>query len=215
MSTKPIGIMGGTFNPVHHGHLRSALDISDALSLTNVILMPTYMSPHKASNNIDTTHRLAMLKLAVQESPVLQTSDYEIKRQQVSYTAQTIDYFRAEHPQTPLCFLMGMDSFMHFTTWHRWQDILKQCHLVISPRPGYEIAANSDAAKLLAAHQTSSVESLHRALGGFIFLHHAHPLSISSSGIRDLQSNKQPITFLTPPRVEAYINTHQLYSAPI
>lgn len=204
--------MGGTFDPIHHGHLRSALDISQVLSLSQVILMPTYMSPHKTSGDIDTTHRLAMLKLATEHCTALQCSDFEIKRQHVSYTVDTIEHFRAKYPQTPLCFLMGMDSFINFTSWHRWQDILKQCHLVVSHRPGYNIINQSDASNLLKAHQTSSIEQLHSTPSGLIYLHDAHPLAISSSSIRTLQRNEQPITFLTPPNVEAYINTHQLYS---
>ena len=139
--------------------------------------MPTYMSPHKTSGDIDTTHRLSMLKLATEHCTALQCSDFEIERQQVSYTVDTIEHFRAKYPQTPLCFLMGMDSFINFTSWHRWQDILKQCHLVVSHRPGYSIENQSDASNLLKAHQTSSIEQLHNTPSGLIYMHDAHPVA--------------------------------------
>jgi nicotinate-nucleotide adenylyltransferase len=218
MTPPPIGIFGGTFNPVHHGHLRSALDICQHLNLQEIQLMPTFMSPHKLvtqaktiSHDISSDHRLAMLNAATDYCPTLSVSDYEVKRAHISYTVETIEYFRQKFPASPLCFLMGMDSFVNFTRWHRWQDILNQCHLVVSDRPGYAIGDSSDINALLLKHQTTSITDLHASLGGAIYLHHAHPLAISSSAIRHLVETHQPVTYLTPPCVEDYINEHQLY----
>jgi nicotinate-nucleotide adenylyltransferase len=218
MMSPPIGIFGGTFNPVHHGHLRSALDICQHLNLQEIQLMPTFMSPHKLVTQQNTTiddingeHRLAMLSAATDYCPTLTVSDYELKRADISYTVDTIEYYRQQFPKSPLCFLMGMDSFVNFTRWHRWQDILNQCHLVVSDRPGYAINDNADIKTLLAKHQTMSIADLHTSLSGSIYLHQAHPLAISSSAIRHLVKTHQPITYLTPPCVENYINEHKLY----
>jgi len=218
MLTQPIGIFGGTFNPVHHGHLRSALDICEHLNLQEVLMMPTFMSPHKLvelKNNDEyvnnNEHRLAMLRAATDDCNQLNVSDFEFNRDQVSYTANTIAHFRAQWPDTPLCFLMGMDSFVNFTQWHHWQDILNQCHLVVSHRPGYVIDSSDNINVLLNKHQTTSVSTLHNTLGGSIFLHCAHPLSISSSSIRQLVQTQKSITYLTPTSVENYIIKHGLY----
>lgn len=221
MLLPPIGIFGGTFNPVHHGHLRSALDIGQHINLQEVLLMPTFMSPHKLinpqhdqiSHDKNSQHRLAMLNAATSYCPGLNVSDYELKRAQVSYTINTVEHFRQQFPDSPLCFLMGMDSFAHFTSWHRWQDIIKQCHIVVSHRPGYTIDAQSEISALLAKYQTTSVSRLHASLGGTIYVHHENPLAISSSIIRRLIQTHQPITYLTPTCVEDYINQHQLYRA--
>ncbi|WP_435276887.1 nicotinate-nucleotide adenylyltransferase [Psychrobium sp. nBUS_13] len=209
----PIGLFGGTFNPVHHGHLRSALDICHALSLAHVTLIPNFISPHKQHETIAPTHRLTMLTLATQSCQQLKVSDIEINSPTVSFTVDTIIHFRNNYPDQPLCFLMGMDSFVNFTTWHRWQDILQHCHLVVSQRPGYQVEAQSDAHTLLTQHETKNINDLRVNLGGRIYLHQAFPLAISSSQMRQAISENQPITFLTPPAVEAYITTHQLYLA--
>ena len=209
----PIGLFGGTFNPVHHGHLRSALDICQTLSLRHVTMIPNFVSPHKQDGKVPAEHRLAMLKLATQDCQQLEISDIEINSPRISYTADTINHFRDNYPEYPLCFLMGMDSFVNFTTWHRWQEILKHCHLIVSQRPGYNIENNDDVRKLLEQHETKSIEDLSDSLGGRIYIHHAFPLAISSSQMRQAISDNHPITFLTPPAVEAYITKHQLYLA--
>lgn len=209
----PIGLFGGTFNPVHHGHLRSALDICQALSLDKVTLIPNFISPHKQHGQVDPTHRLTMLELATKNCQQLDISDIEINSPTTSYTVDTIMHFRKAYPTHPLCFLMGMDSFTNFTTWHRWEDILKHCHLIVSQRPGYQIDTQCDELTLLERHETKNIDDLRRSLGGTIYVHHAFPLAISSSQMRQAIRENQSITFLTPPTVEAYITRNQLYLA--
>lgn len=209
----PIGLFGGTFNPVHHGHLRSALDICQMLSLDHVTMIPNFISPHKRKGNISNEHRLTMLKLATQDCQQLEISDIEINSPKISYTVDTINHFRDLYPAHPLCFLMGMDSFVNFTTWHHWQEILEHCHLIVSQRPGYALKENDDAYELLQQHETKNLENLRHSLGGKIYIHHAFPLAISSSQMRQAISANHPITFLTPPAVQAHITKHQLYLA--
>ncbi len=207
----PIGILGGSFDPVHHGHLRSALDICDALSLSSVHLLPNYISPHKSVSHASDHHRLAMLKLATANCPQLAIDEQELKTNNACFTVDTLEKLRAHYPNSPLCFLMGMDSLRSFTHWHRWQDILKLCHLVVSARPGWEVPSDGDSAALLAQHQTTDYRQLHQQMAGNIFLHQAYPLSISSSDIRALCRNEQSCQFLVPDSVNEYIAKHQLY----
>lgn len=216
--TPSIGIFGGSFNPVHHGHLRSALDICQDLNLTKIIFMPTFVSPHKSGKQLinndsvqrNNEHRFNMLKLAISDCVKFEVSDYEMTRKDISFTINTIEHFRNKHPNSPLFFLMGLDSLLSFTRWHRWQDILSHCHLVVSHRPGYDIS-DEQTTQLLNTYQTTSMQDLHSSLGGAIYLHQAHPLQISSSNIRELTNKAQAISYLTPPAVENYIKKHQLY----
>lgn len=207
----PIGILGGSFDPVHHGHLRSALDICDALSLSSVHLLPNYMSPHKSVSHADDSHRLAMLELATSNCPQLTIDARELNTSSACFTVDTLENLRKLHPNQPLCFLMGMDSLRSFTHWHRWQDILKLCHLVVSARPGWDIPTEGDCAALLDQYQTTDYEQLHQQLAGCIFLHEAYPLSISSSEIRTLCRRDKSCQFLVPDSVNQYIRQHKLY----
>lgn len=216
--TPPIGIFGGSFDPIHHGHLRSALDICRVLNIAQVTFVPTYISPHKSTkllpnnNSIESNnnHRLNMLTLATSTCDYFNVSDYEITRTDISFTINTIEHIRQQQPNSPIFFLMGLDSLLSFTRWHRWQDILNQCHLIVSHRPGYDI---NDALtlELLNKYQTTEVSHLYKSIGGAIYLHQAYPLDISSSNIRELTKNLQSIDYLTPPSVVDYIKQHQLY----
>ena len=207
-----IGLLGGSFDPVHHGHLRSALDVGNALGLQNIHLMPTYISPHKTQNHATNEQRLAMLNLAVKYSPQLSVDEQEINQPQRSYTVDTLTALRLQYPNQPLCFLMGMDSLLSFTQWHRWQDILSLCHLVVSVRPGWSLpTGDGDVAQLLQQHQTQHPDKLHQQLNGLILIHQVHPLSISSSEIRALRAQGQSCQFLVPENVNQYILDQQLY----
>ncbi|PKF57575.1 nicotinic acid mononucleotide adenylyltransferase [Alteromonadales bacterium alter-6D02] len=208
---KPIGLFGGTFDPIHHGHLRSALDIASVLDLEYINIVPNHRSPHKQSNNTSNEHRLAMLKLAVEHCPQLSIDERELHVEGPSYTVNTLETLRTNHPERPICFLMGMDSLLSFTKWHRWQDILSVCHLVVSQRPGWPLPDQGEIAQLLDKHRCIDADILHQTLNGHIFIHHAHPLSISSSEIRDLTSRNQTCQFLLPDAVNAYIVKHRLY----
>jgi len=207
----PIGILGGSFDPIHHGHLRSALDVCDALTLDSVHLLPNYMSPHKSVSHANDNHRLTMLKLATENCPQLIIDEQELNTNSACFTVDTLEKLRQLNPNRPLCFLMGMDSLHSFTHWHRWQDILKLCHLVVSERPGWRIPQDGEVAQLLAKHQIKDHQQLHQQLAGGIYLHRAHPLSISSSEIRALCRQQKSCQFLLPDSVSGYIEQHRLY----
>ena len=208
-----IGLLGGSFDPVHHGHLRSAIDVADLLNLQSIYLLPNFRSPHKTANQSSNQHRLDMLRLATSDCEQLEVDEQEITVPGASYTVDTLQSMRQQHPNRPLCFLMGMDSLLSFTTWHRWQDILSLCHLVVSSRPGWSLPLTGDIVRLLTDHRTDDVNDLQRRLAGHIFIHEAHPLSISSSEIRQLRQQNKSCQFLLPKNVNDYLIKHQLYQA--
>ncbi|MDA7746209.1 nicotinate-nucleotide adenylyltransferase [Psychromonas sp.] len=206
-----IGFLGGTFDPIHFGHLRPALEIQQALNLQALYLMPNYIAPHKSTSLATTAQRIDMVKLAIQETPNLQIDTRELHRETPSYTIDTLKLLREQHPNTPICFIMGMDSLIQFDTWYQYQDILTYCHLVISHRPGWAPTFNEIVSSLLTQHQIDDPALLHQQLAGKIYFQSTSQLDISSSSIRALLSENKSINFLTPSAVCAYINQHQCY----
>jgi len=207
----PIGLLGGSFDPIHHGHLRSAIDVCDLLNLQQVELLPNYMSPHKSLTHASNDHRMTMLKLAITDCPQLVINAQELISQQACYTVDTLTKLRDLYPTRPICFLIGMDSLLNLSTWHRWQDILDLCHLVVSARPGSSQPTIGVISDILTQRQTLDAHALHAQLSGLIFIHQTHPLAISSSEIRTLCSQQKSCQFLVPHGVFQYIQKHQLY----
>lgn len=206
-----IGFLGGTFDPIHFGHLRPALEIQQALNLDALYLMPNYIAPHKSKSLASTEQRIEMVKLAIQETPTLQLTTQELLRPSASYTIDTLKLLRKQHPETPLCFIMGMDSLIQFDQWYRYEEILNYCHLVVSHRPGWDPQFNDVISTLLRQHQISTPAQLHQKLAGCIYFQSTTQLAISSSEIRDLLAAKQSIDFLTPHPVCTYIKEQHCY----
>ena len=206
-----IGFLGGTFDPIHFGHLRPALEIQQALNLHALYLMPNYIAPHKSKSLANTEQRIEMVKLAIQETPTLQLTTQELLRPSASYTIDTLKLLRKQYPNTPLCFIMGMDSLIQFDQWYRYEEILDYCHLIVSHRPGWDPQFNSVVSELLRQHQISEPARLHQSLAGCIYFQSTTQLAISSSEIRDLLAANQSIDFLTPHPVCTYIKEQQCY----
>lgn len=206
-----IGFFGGTFDPIHFGHLRPALEIQQALNLQTLYLMPNYIAPHKSKSIATAEQRIDMIKLAIQNTPNLQLNTQELLRNTPSYSIDTLKLLRQQYPTRALCFIMGMDSLINFDTWYQYQDILKYCHLVVSHRPGWTPHFNNTILALLAQHQVDDAQQLQQQLAGCIYFQSTSQLDISSSAIRNLLSTQQPIDFLTPYAVCSYIKQHQCY----
>ncbi|OAI48413.1 hypothetical protein AYO45_05035 [Gammaproteobacteria bacterium SCGC AG-212-F23] len=207
----PIGLLGGTFDPIHFGHLRTALEIRNALNLAEVYLVPCYQPVHRKLPIATPEQRLAMVSCAVADEPLLKVEDCEIRRQRPSYTIETIEEFRKNKPRTPLCLIMGIDALLSFSSWHRWQDILKQCHLVIAHRPQYQIPHEGVIADLLKKCLTTDVNVIHETLGGHIILHPVTPLEISATDIRKQIATGHTPRYLLPEPVLEYIRNHGVY----
>jgi len=212
-NNKAIGFLGGTFDPIHFGHLRPALEIQQALNLQTVYIMPNYIAPHKSKSIASTEQRIEMVKLAIQDTPNLQIDTQELLRNTPSYTVDTLKLLRQQNPNTPICFIMGMDSLINFNTWYKYQEILNYCHLVVSHRPGWTPKFNQIVSDLLSNHQIDNTKLLHQDLAGHVYFQSTSQLDISSSNIRHLIASKQSIQFLTPQSVCCYIDKQYCYNS--
>lgn len=209
--SQPIGILGGTFDPIHFGHLRTALELQQELHFAEVRLVPCYQPVHRKQPMASPEHRLAMARLAVESEALLQVDACEIERKGPSYTIDTLITLREALPHTPLCLIMGIDSLLSFSSWHRWQEILKLAHLVIVHRPRYRLPQTGVIADLLKQYLQKNQNKLHETLAGYIVLHPVTQLEISATDIRkQIALGKNP-RYLLPNNVYQYIQDHGVY----
>jgi len=209
---RPIGILGGTFDPIHFGHLRTALEIYQALDLAEVRIIPCYQPVHRKLPMADPEQRLAMVKQAIELQPALIVDDCEIRRKSPSYMIDTLEFLNQTIPHTPLCLIMGIDAFLGFPSWQRYEDILNVAHLIIVHRPNYQLPSSGIVAELLKQHLTKNPNDLHTCLAGNIVFHPVTPLEISASDIRrQIATGKDP-RYLLPDSVYKYIQQHGIYS---
>ncbi|MGU5713742.1 nicotinate-nucleotide adenylyltransferase [Aeromonas taiwanensis] len=213
MLKAPIGILGGTFDPIHIGHLRPAIEAREALGLAEVRLLPNHIPPHRANPFCSSEQRLAMVRLAAAENPGFVVDERELKRDTPSWTIDTLIELQRDLPDTPLCFLMGMDSLLGLPSWHRWRELLDHAHLVVSTRPGWQPDYPAPIAELLARHQTREVADLQRLRHGRIWLADNLPIELSATGLRSLLAAGRDPRYLLPATVADYIRQHGLYQS--
>jgi nicotinate-nucleotide adenylyltransferase len=206
-----IGILGGTFDPVHFGHLRPALEVQEALALDEVRLVPCHIPPHRAEPHASAAQRVAMLEAAVRAHPPLGIDIRELQRHGASYTFDTLVSLREELGDAGVCLLLGMDAFATLTTWHRWSELTDLCHLVVMTRPGAETPAGAELADLIRRHRAPDAAALRgRPAGGLLF-QPVTALAISASHIRRLLAQGLSAAFLMPEAVIAFIHQEGLY----
>lgn len=216
----PVALLGGTFDPVHYGHLRLADDVRTALNLPEVRLVPAGDPPHRAGPAASAIDRLAMLRLAVQEFPGLVVDARELARRGKSYTVLTLEELRAETPARPILLLLGADAFRGLPEWHRWRDIFALAHIVVVARPGAALDAGLPAA--LAPEWTRRIvttrERLFTEPAGAIYRQAVTPQPIDATTIRAQLARgvegHPDLRALLPPAVLAYIDRHRLYRPP-
>jgi nicotinate-nucleotide adenylyltransferase len=215
---EPIAILGGTFDPVHYGHLRFAQDVRRALALPEIRLVPSAIPPHRAPAHASAADRVAMLDLAVRDVPGLVVDTREIDRGGRSYTVDTLEALRAEAGSRPLILLVGADAFRGLPSWHRFREIFDLAHLVVVPRPGLALEDGLPPALGAEWHarRITTPEGLRAAPAGSIYVQPVAPHPISSTQIRNAMANgdAKSVAALVPPRVLAYIESHRLYSHP-
>jgi nicotinate-nucleotide adenylyltransferase len=217
----PIALLGGTFDPVHYGHLRFADDVRRALGLSEVRLVPARDPPHRQGPAASAGERLAMLRLAVAEFPGLVADERELRRAGKSYTVLTLEELRAEFPHRPLLLLLGADAFIGLPSWHRWKDIFGLAHVVVVERPGMSLEAKlpEELLPIWREHLTADPESLRSRTAGAIFVQPISPHAVSATTIRERLSQGNAASAdksakwrgLLPPAVLAYIDHHHLY----
>ena len=207
-----VGVFGGTFNPVHYGHLRSALELVERLQLEQLRLMPSASPPHRDAPECSAERRAAMVELAVSGEPRLVCDAREMQRPGKSYTIDSLIELRGElGAQRGLCMVLGCDAVQDIATWHRWQELLDWAHIVIIARPGWQLPRAGELAQWLKTHQLESPELLRQRPCGGIAIEELRPLAISSTEIRDLLASGRSARYLMPQSVLDYIQTHTLY----
>lgn len=207
-----IGILGGSFDPIHFGHLRLAVEVFQALKLSELRLIPTGQPPHRSPPVASAGQRLSMVKAAIKGVPGLHVDDRELRRSGPSYTVDTLLSLRAELGAEPLCLIIGMDAFLKLNTWHRWQELAELAHIVVAHRPGWAGEPADEIRQLLAERRVDDPIRLTASSAGCIFLCPITQLDISSSQIRRLIADRNSASFLLPESVLNIIKTENLYS---
>lgn len=203
-----IGIFGGTFDPIHYGHLRPAEEARDQLALTEVRFVPAGQPPLRSQPVASAAQRLAMVELAIRGIDRFRIDARELQRAGPSYTVTTLESLRRELPTTPLCLLIGMDQFVGFEHWHRWPEIPDLAHLVVLRRPGAVLDVLPPWAQSRA---TDQVDDLRRAPAGRLAFLPVHPQDISATRIRAALSRGESVAGQLPDAVLAYIHSNHLY----
>ena len=219
-ATAPVALLGGTFDPVHYGHLRLADDVRTALQLPDVRLLPAGDPPHRAGPQAPAADRLAMLNLALLEFPELRVDDRELARTGKSYTVLTLEELRAENPDRPLLLLLGADAFHGRPTWHRWRDIPARAHIVVVARPGSDLEAGLPEAlrSEWTRRRVTDPQPLKQTPAGAIYVQAVTPQPIAATAIRAQLARgvhgRADVRELLPSAVLAYIDQHRLYHPP-
>ena len=207
-----IGILGGTFDPVHHGHLRIALELLQALPLDEVRFIPCSMPPHRGEAVASSRQRLAMLEQAIARQPGFVIDDRELARPGLSYMVDTLQSLRQSvGDDIPLCLIMGRDAFNKLDTWHRWRQLTDLAHIVIAERPDVHEPPSPAVAELLDACRAHEPQALRRRPAGAILTWPVTRLSISATQVRRLVGEGRSPRYLVPDNVWLYIQKESLY----
>ena len=216
-----IAILGGTFDPIHFGHLRPAVEIFEKLSLSELRFIPSAKPPHRWQPEASAEHRLKMVKKAIKAFPDFVLDDREFVRLEEdnvsSFTIDTVHSIRAEIGEAEaLCMIVGMDAFQSFTSWREWQGILDTVHLIVASRPGYGDPSSDDNEKhqdWVQERLTTDPKELHKSPFGKVFFCDVTQLDISATFIRNQINEGKSCHYLTPKNVIKYIKKKNLYES--
>jgi nicotinate-nucleotide adenylyltransferase len=218
--SQKLGILGGTFNPVHYGHLAAAEEVRDRLQLDRVLFIPSFVPPHKHEEDVPpAVHRMEMVRLAVADNPTFEPSDIEIRRGGRSYTIDTIESLHNVYPNAELYFITGLDSFLEIQTWRNWEMLLSLCRFVVLSRPGYSFSGLGKLDFMKCAEKEFAgfdrgvrTESVVRSGRCIIYLEMIPLFDISSTDIRRRMKEGRSVKYLLPEAVETYIIKNKLYA---
>jgi nicotinate-nucleotide adenylyltransferase len=219
---KRVGILGGSFDPVHNGHIGLATQVREKFHLDHILFIPAYISPHKQDRKpTSSRHRLSMLRLATASQPFFLISETELIRKEISFTIDTLAVLLNEQPETDFYLIMGMDAFEGMKTWKAVHKLFESCHIIIASRPGYtmkgieenlkNIFHDSSAPYLPATRDQDVLTFCHREKKTCLHFFDLPPINVSSSQIRERIQAHQEIKNMLPPEVENYIMKNQLY----
>ncbi|NOQ93317.1 MAG: nicotinate-nucleotide adenylyltransferase [Methylophaga sp.] len=204
-----IGILGGTFDPIHFGHLRPALDVLEQLNLDRIHLIPSARPPHREQPQATPEQRLTMLHLAVKNNEQFVVDDRELHREGASYTIDTLLSFRQDFPDSPLYLILGSDAFSHIQTWHHWDELLDFAHIVVMQRPNETVAMPEQVEHWFEQHVANQDDA--KLKSGKIWPIAVTQLAISATDIRSKISQSLNPQFLLPDAVIQIIGMLGLY----
>ena len=204
--------MGGTYDPIHNGHIASALHVSQLLGDLPVTMIPSQLPPHRQAPAASAEHRWAMLKLATANSSKLLPDDRELKRQGHSYTLDTLTSIRQElDSASPLIFVLGSDAYNTLGQWRGWQQVTDLAHLLILARPNHALATDEAVAQWACNKQTSNKDDLLQQPAGHIMAATLTQVEVSATAVRQAVAMGQPLSGMVPDAVASYIHLHGLY----
>ncbi|MGD2128372.1 MAG: nicotinate-nucleotide adenylyltransferase [Lysobacterales bacterium] len=209
----PLGLFGGTFDPVHFGHLRAAYEAMERLGLESLTLLPAGTPPHRGAPMAPAEQRLAMLRLAIEPCSAFRIDDREVRREGYSYMVDTLEDIRRESAAArPLLLLIGQDAANTLDSWHRWQTLFELCHIVVMRRPEFHFSCSGELLENLQDRRVNSLGQLMSRPAGGVWSLETTQLDISSSAIRALFAVGRSPRFLLPDSVIGYIAAHGLYT---
>ncbi|ANG92017.1 nicotinic acid mononucleotide adenylyltransferase [Lelliottia amnigena] len=208
-----LALYGGTFDPVHYGHLKPVEILANLIGLQQIIIMPNNVPPHRPQPEATSSQRKHMLELAIADKPLFRLDERELQRDTPSYTAETLAQWRTEQgPSRPLAFIIGQDSLLNFPSWHQYDTILHNSHLIVCRRPGYPLTMNDAQHQAwLDDHLTNKTEDLHTLPAGKIYLAETPWFDISATIVRQRLQQGISCDDLLPPAVLDYIHQQGLY----
>ncbi len=217
MHPMKLGILGGTFNPIHLAHLRIAEEVREACGLDRVLFIPAAAPPHKEiAEDVPFAQRLAMVEAAIAGHPAFEASDLEARRTGKSYSVQTLEILRRQQPENELFFIIGLDSFRDIALWKDFPRLFELANIVVAERPGIHQGDPKDLLPVAIrdefCYDCSAKKLLHHSGTCVIFLEETR-LDISSTRIRQLVSAGRSVRYLIPAAVEQYIALHGLYQS--
>lgn len=212
-----IGILGGTFNPIHYGHLRAAEEVRGKEKLERILFIPSCNPPLKNKDLADARHRFEMTRLSIETNPLFEISDVECRASGKSYTVDTLITLKEMHPDTEFYFILGIDSFLDIPLWHQPKRIMELTNFIVVSRPGFDFSGLSSRiavpVNVLSELSAGTLERYKTSLdcGTEMILLNVTPINISSTTMRNLLRNGMSIKYLLPEAVESYIISHKLY----
>ena len=210
--SEPIGLFGGTFDPIHYGHLRTAFELWQLLRLEQVRFLPTGNPPHREASLAPSELRLQMVRAAIAGQSAFVVDDREMRRSGVSYTVDTLLDLRAQYQDRSLCLLLGMDAFLGVPHWHRWREIFDLAHVVVAHRPGWKAPITGPLGEVMVDRGTGNIRELHESRAGRVFVHAVTQLEIASTDLRALIQGNRDLRYLVPDAVRELIVTSGCYA---
>ncbi|WP_353684863.1 nicotinate-nucleotide adenylyltransferase [Thermodesulfovibrio sp. 3907-1M] len=202
-----IGLFGGTFNPIHYGHLRVAEEVREAFLLDKILFIPAGIPPLKKYDILQPMHRLKMTELAVKDNPFFEVSDFEAKQKKPSYTINTLTHLKKLYQNDTLFFIMGIDAFLELKSWHRYEELLRMVDFIVMSRPGFDSLQNYELIEDEEAENCFKIKNSDKKA----FFISVFPFWISSTQIRKMIQNGKTIRYLVPEEVREYIEKNKLY----